>query len=327
MKTLLILVLTVAAFGQQKVVGPINLDGAINGGTSAVGTDSYAITTSSEASLRVKAYAANQCFTFTADVTNTGAASLAVDGLTAKTIKKAEGGVTTDLADNEIRANQVVTVCYDGTNLQMQSRSGVAPSGGSSLTSNAGDSPFFPTVSFGVVIANRAMGTGQVNCDPFTTQVSMQFRYMRFFLSTVSAAGTGARGLIMTRASDGALSMIAETSGILTDSGAGSFKDMAFSGGSAVSGGVLTLPAAQNYRICLVNDGAPSITQTSSASDPGVHYLFNGWNGSAYTLKNIVYSTTGVSGTGTAVNVSSPLTAANQTVASGRGVMVLALVP
>lgn len=141
MKTfLLILVLTVAAFGQQKVVGPINLDGAINGGTSAVGTDSYAITTSSEASLRVKAYAANQCFTFTADVTNTGAASLAVDGLTAKTIKKAEGGVTTDLANNEIRAGQVVTACYDGTNLQMQSRSGVAASGDTTSVSNSGAS-------------------------------------------------------------------------------------------------------------------------------------------------------------------------------------------
>src|SRR5262249_40611816 len=41
-----------------------------------------------------------------------------------KTIVKLQGGITTTLADNDIRAGQYVMVTYDGTNMQMLSASG-----------------------------------------------------------------------------------------------------------------------------------------------------------------------------------------------------------
>jgi hypothetical protein len=66
---------------------------------------------------------------FKATNANTAASTINVNGLGAKTIKKAAGGVTTDLAANDIRAGQIVELSYDGTNFQMQSTLGNAASG------------------------------------------------------------------------------------------------------------------------------------------------------------------------------------------------------
>lgn len=82
----------------------------------AVGTDAYAITPSPA----ITAYVAGQFFTFKAGTLNTGAATLNVSGLGAKTIKK---DVSSDLVTGDILANQVVEVIYDGTNMQLVSRS------------------------------------------------------------------------------------------------------------------------------------------------------------------------------------------------------------
>lgn len=77
-------------------------------------TDAYAITVSG-----VSAYVTGQTFKFKANTANTGAATLNVNSLGAKTIKK---DVTTDLATGDILANQIVTVIYDGTNMQLISK-------------------------------------------------------------------------------------------------------------------------------------------------------------------------------------------------------------
>jgi hypothetical protein len=53
---------------------------------------------------------------FKANTSNTGAATLAVNGLTAKPIKK---NVSVALDTGDILAGQVITVVYDGTNFQM----------------------------------------------------------------------------------------------------------------------------------------------------------------------------------------------------------------
>jgi hypothetical protein len=80
---------------------------------SATGTDSYAITVSG-----ISSYTTGQTYKFKADVANTGSASLNVNGLGAKTIKK---DVTSDLVTGDILANQIVLVTYDGTNMQLSS--------------------------------------------------------------------------------------------------------------------------------------------------------------------------------------------------------------
>lgn len=84
------------------------------------------------------AYVTGQHYRFKANTANTGAATINFNSLGAKTIKKATGGITTDLDTNDIRAGQWVDLVYDGTNMQMQSTLGVAP-GGAPSGSAGGD--------------------------------------------------------------------------------------------------------------------------------------------------------------------------------------------
>lgn len=62
------------------------------------------------------AYVTGQVVWFKANTANTGAATLALNGLSAITIKKQKDQT---LADNDIKAGQWVAVQYDGTNFQM----------------------------------------------------------------------------------------------------------------------------------------------------------------------------------------------------------------
>ena len=85
--------------------------------------DTYAITLVPA----ITAYVTGAKYRFKANTANTGAATLNINALGAKTIKKVAGGITTDLDTNDIRAGQWVEVTYDGTNMQMLSESGNAP--------------------------------------------------------------------------------------------------------------------------------------------------------------------------------------------------------
>lgn len=86
-------------------------------GASSGGTDAYAITLDPA----ISSYADGMVIAFKADVANTGAATLNVNAVGAKTIKKTHD---IDLADADIEAGQIVIVQYDasGDVWQMQSQ-------------------------------------------------------------------------------------------------------------------------------------------------------------------------------------------------------------
>jgi len=69
---------------------------------------------------QIAAYDEGQVFKFKANFTNTSAATLNVNSIGAKTIKKNNG--SDDLAAGDIANGQIVNVIYDGTNLQLQSK-------------------------------------------------------------------------------------------------------------------------------------------------------------------------------------------------------------
>ena len=102
------------------------LDGSVAYAADAGANDTYTATLSPAPG----SYITGARYRFKANTANTGAATINFNSLGAKTIKKAAGGVTTDLSDNDIRAGQFVDVVYDGTNMQMQSTLGNAASGG-----------------------------------------------------------------------------------------------------------------------------------------------------------------------------------------------------
>jgi len=93
----------------------ISQDGSTVYAASSAGSDDYAITLVPA----IAAYTTGQIVQFEADVANTGASTLNINGIGAIAIKKNHDQ---DLADNDIEAGQIVTVVYDGTNFQMQSQ-------------------------------------------------------------------------------------------------------------------------------------------------------------------------------------------------------------
>lgn len=113
------------------VGNPEDADHAVNAGTIQAGSLIYApasgavnayVVTLSPA---VTTYTIGMMVNFKANAANTGAATLNL-GPGVRTIKKQ---VTADLAANDIKADQLVTVVYDGTNFQMVSASGNSSAG------------------------------------------------------------------------------------------------------------------------------------------------------------------------------------------------------
>jgi hypothetical protein len=102
--------------------------------SDAGASDAYACSLSPA----ITAYVTGTHYRFKANTANTGAASINLNSLGAKTVVKVQGAITTALVDNDILAGQWVEVVYDGTNMQMMSPLGNAPSGTiSGLTTSA----------------------------------------------------------------------------------------------------------------------------------------------------------------------------------------------
>jgi hypothetical protein len=148
------------------------LDGSGAYCADAGSTDAYACTLSPAPG----SYVTGARYRFKANTANTGSATINFNSLGAKPIKKAAGGVTTDIADNDIRAGQVVDVVYDGTNMQMQSTLGNAAAGGGSgyatIQSNGTSQTQRSTVNFigrGVTGDDGTTLTNVRFCDPSTS--------------------------------------------------------------------------------------------------------------------------------------------------------------
>ena len=107
------------AYGQG-IYGNRVIEGTVNYCADAGITDDYACSLSPA----ISAYTTGACYVFKANTANTGAATINLNGLGAKTIVKVTSTVATTLANSDIRAGQLVKVCYDGTNMQMSSMLG-----------------------------------------------------------------------------------------------------------------------------------------------------------------------------------------------------------
>lgn len=122
--------------------------GTINTCVDAGSTDAYACSLAPA----ITAYATGQVIWFQANTVNTGAATLNLNALGAKTIKKNKD---VDLADGDLKAGAYVPLIYDGTNFQL-----LAP------ISNAA----------GAILSNTALldfgATAAGTCDSLTITVT-----------------------------------------------------------------------------------------------------------------------------------------------------------
>jgi hypothetical protein len=96
---------------------------------AAAGTNNYIVSLSPA----VTGYSVGMVINFMVTSANTAAVTLDVNGLGQKSVLK-HGNIA--LVANDIKANQVVSVIFDGTNFQMVSQTGNAPTGGGGGTSD-----------------------------------------------------------------------------------------------------------------------------------------------------------------------------------------------
>lgn len=99
----------------------------ISYGVDAGSSDAYAITLSPAQT----SYVAGRVISFMPNTTNTGAATLSVNGLGAQAIRKNGAEV---LADGDILAGRVAMVIYDGTNFQLLNANNLNASGWQRIT-------------------------------------------------------------------------------------------------------------------------------------------------------------------------------------------------
>jgi hypothetical protein len=140
-------------------------------GASSGGSDTYAITLAPAPA----AYATGMVVRFKADVANTGAATLNVNALGAKSILRADSSA---LADGDIAANQFVQVIYDGTNMLLLSPVANAPIyKNNTTTKNAADASTTQNIAHGLGRAPRKVRIKAILFSPTGADATQAFAY------------------------------------------------------------------------------------------------------------------------------------------------------
>ena len=159
----------------------------------SVGTDAYAIAPTPA----ITAYVTGQRFIFKAGTANTGGATLAVSGLTAKAIVK---NFNAALETGDIRAGQVVTVVYEsvGDNFQLQTSELVhvheaTTSGGQLNATNVFSAGTVPTARLGSGTANST--TFLRGDQTYVAPVTFKNGVITRAFASASGAVTTAHGL------------------------------------------------------------------------------------------------------------------------------------
>lgn len=149
----------------------------INGtATSAGSANAYTFT--SPSGFAFTSYTAGQMICFKANHENTGAATINVDGLGAKTLKKYGD---TDVGSGDIEVDQLVKAIYDGTNFQIVSP--IASESAAALDGVTGGADLLPYFTSANVMTTTSLSTQARNLLDDTT-----FGAMRTTLGLGSAA-------------------------------------------------------------------------------------------------------------------------------------------
>jgi hypothetical protein len=118
--------------------------GTVGGTADAITLTNYPV---------VAAYATNQRFVFKATGSNTTAVTLAVDGLTAKNVKKMIAGTLTALSANDITGGGLYEVYYDGTQFQIKGLDETVGSSGSLILLSTQTASASATLDFTSVLS------------------------------------------------------------------------------------------------------------------------------------------------------------------------------
>jgi hypothetical protein len=315
MKLILSIFLLAAPLLSQTLInGSRVIAGTMNYCADAGSTDAYACSLSPA----ITAYATGGRYTFKANTANTGAATLALNGLTATAIVKYVGGVAQALADNDIRAAAVVEVVYDGTNFQIVSVLGNGGGGGSSVLAAGG--VYFP---FGV------SAEGSLNPAPiiaggavshaFVLSATIDIGRIAIYVNTAQPStcngGAGACGFVIAIYDSSRSSKLCQTTfygglsgGDITSIGA---KSATWVSGPNVSGGVCSLSAGTYFLMHASEGTALRPAANSGNTLMAVVKAAGGTGSNAYWAGYA--SVTSATGTGSAYSLPTNMSAATFT--------------
>lgn len=198
------------AVAQQPVFRPVIVT------DSASGSDAYA----GCPTVSIASYTTGMEVRVLVNTSNSAAATFNLCTIGAKTIKKTQGGITTDLEDDDIRANQYIWIVYDGTNFQLLNPASnyqtqyfrwTLHGGGSALTADTGPDETvdrackvkdikvsgLPSGSVTVLVETAAATTGTPSWSTLATVALSSATY----ITDTSAAGTSLAAGTRVRAS------------------------------------------------------------------------------------------------------------------------------
>ncbi len=160
--------------------------------------------------LAISAYKTGQVFYLISNFANTGAATININGLGAKTIKKL--GATTDLVANDILSGQAFQLMYDGTFMQLLNPVGVAPISSTALKFGGTGADGALTISSGVTTIDLANAA-----------------YVEKNYTSITISGTGSlafsnpntNGSVVVLRSQGNVTLTSSTAPMIVGSGIG----------------------------------------------------------------------------------------------------------
>jgi hypothetical protein len=127
--SLLVALAAIAVSAQTYVNGSRTFEGPVNYCGSVAGTGN-AITCTVAG---LQSYQTGARYSLVSAAGNTGAVTVNISSLGAKTVKKVSGGAIADLASGDIVTGQALLLQYDGTFLQLLSQAATGGGGGSSV--------------------------------------------------------------------------------------------------------------------------------------------------------------------------------------------------
>ena len=219
---------------------------------SSIGGTGNAIT--ANVSPTLPAYVDGQTFQFACTTTNTGAATIAIDGLAAVAITK---GGSTALAAGDLTAGSVITLTYTGTGFQLVSPYAVSTVAGGFTVSSGGLSV---SGNYGGVAAVIASTDSQTASSPWAFYARTTSAVAGDCWIAIDAFGAWGARLGVLRATVGTLQLQTSAGGALgVNAGASTF-----AGGLTVSSGGVAVVGTSNFASTVT---APTVAVTDNSTN------------------------------------------------------------
>jgi hypothetical protein len=192
LSSLLLLVCAFASAQTSYIDGARTIEGPVNYCSTSSGT-ANALVCANPVGAKIRAYQVGAMYSVKTNLANTGAATLAIDGLAAVPIRKQQGQAA--LVAGDLAANTTIVLQYDGVQFELLTPVANAPaSGGSSSVTLSGDVTGTGTGTVPTTLSTVNANTGTFGSSSQVPVLTVDAKGRITGISTVTSAG-GSGGL------------------------------------------------------------------------------------------------------------------------------------